>query len=182
MTAPVATGGATELVDALHRERPMIGAMIDQASELRLTAGELIIRFPDSMEAVKRQVETRESLQLLREQAERVAGGRVEIRIELSAATPTPAPPPAGSKSKRSDTKRATPVEPAPASESAKRTAPPKPAASDTGGLLEQARSEPGVQKLLDAFGAHVVEIRRHDEPAEKRTPGRPARPPEDTP
>jgi DNA polymerase-3 subunit gamma/tau len=168
--SPSASGGASELVDALHRERPMIGAMIDQASELRLADGELVVRFPDSMEAVKRQVEARESLQLLREQAERVAGSHVEIRIELSATTPSPGALP--------DEPRSTPVRPDPV----KRTVPPNPADGEAGGLLEQARSEPGVQKLIDAFGAHVVEIRRHDEPAKKKTPGRPARPPEDSP
>jgi DNA polymerase-3 subunit gamma/tau len=177
-TAPAASDDTAELVDALHRERPMFGAMIAQASELRLTGGELIIRFPDSMEAVKRQVETGDSLQLLREQAERIAGGRVEIRVELSAAIPTLDSPPAAGGSKLPNAEPAARVEPAPepAKGAAARTG------SDTGGLLEQARNEPGVQKLIDAFGAHVVEIRRHDEPAKKPTSGRPARPAEDAP
>ena len=52
----------------------------------------------------------------------------------------------------------------------------------ETDGLLDQARSEPGVQKLIDAFAAHVVEVRRHDEPARRPGPGRTTRPPEDTP
>ncbi len=67
-------------------------------------------------------------------------------------------------------------------------SAAPAPPASAGGGvagqLLEKARGEPGVRKLIDAFGAHVVDIRQHDAPETKKTTraGDRVRHPEDAP
>ncbi len=152
----------------------MVAAMLEQASRLQLQGAELLIEFSGSMEALKRQVEAREVLVLIGKVAERLAGRPVKVRVELSPETappsedaraPMPAPGPG----------RAT--APAPAQEAGGR-------AGDAGdGLLEQARREPGVRKLMDAFGAHVVGIEPQNLPEKKKTgTGRRARPPEDSP
>jgi hypothetical protein len=146
----------------------MLGAMLEQAT-LRLSGSRMVIRFPAGMEAVQRQVEERESLALLRREAERCRGAGVEVRVETGddRRTGTRAEPPArvrGGGSRK----------PIPAAE---------PAASDeksSGSLLERARNEPGVKRLMDAFGAHVVDVRRHDGPRKPRRGDRKVAPPED--
>ena len=149
---------ADDLIEAIRRARPMVAAMLEQASALHLRGGELVIGFSDTMEAVKRQVETKESLSLIGQEAERLSGRPVKVRVELGsapAATAAAAPLP-GAKSS---------------------------SGGDVDGLLEEARREPGVQKLMDAFGAHVVGIRRQSRPDTNKTRiGRRARPPEDSP
>jgi hypothetical protein len=169
---------ATRLVEALQQTRPMLAAMLEQ-STVHMGSDELIVRFPPGMEAVKRQVETRQSLALLRQEAERVAGGRVQVRVELSAddaAAETTEPPATRIEARGDRAPRAVPPEPtAPAP-------PPRTTQDESGGLLEQAQSKPGVKKLMDAFGAHVVDIRRHDGPTKRKNAGKQARPPEDAP
>ena len=153
-----AWNSADDLIEAIRRTRPMVAAVLEQASALELRGEELVIGFSDTMEAVKRQVETKESLSLIGHEAERLSGRPVKVRIELGsapAATAAAAPLPDRKSSANG--------------------------ASD--GLLEEARREPGVQKLMDAFGAHVVGIQRPKPPDTKKTrAGRRARPPEDAP
>ncbi len=160
----------------------MVGAMLGQA-DLRLENGELIVQFAAGMEAFKRQVEDRDSLTLLREHAERLTGGPVKVRVELGQADVTPEPTTAATPEPKTAapapepvTAQATDPPPAPA-------APERPRAGGGDGLLEQAREEPGVQKLMDAFGAHVVNVRRHDDdPVKTKRAGGQTRPPEDAP
>ena len=117
-----------------------------------------MIGFPDTMEAIQRQVETKDSLSLIGREAERLSGGPVKVRIERQSTPPV--------------TAAAAPLPDAKSSSD-----------GDVDGLLEVARQEPGVQKLMDAFGAHVVGIQRQDAPDTKKTRiGRRARPPEDSP
>jgi DNA polymerase-3 subunit gamma/tau len=166
------------VIEALQQSRPMLAAMLEQAT-LHMGSDELIVRFPPGMEAVKRQVETRQSLALLGQEAERVAGGRVRVRVELGAdvrAAETVARPAERIDAGGGGAPRTDPVEP---------TVPvhvPPTTRDEPGGLLERARSKPGVKKLMDAFGAHVVDIRRHDGPAKRTSAGKRARSPEDAP
>ena len=103
-------------------------------------------------------METKESLSLIGQEAERLSGHPVKVRVELG---PAPAATAAAA--------------PAPEAKSS--------AGGDVDGLLEEARREPGVRKLMDAFGAHVVGIQRQDLPDTNKTrTGRRARPPEDSP
>ena len=105
------------------------------------------------MESLKRQLEQEESLQLLHRIAEQIAGAAVPVRIELGGSAQHPAPP------------RAAAAAPLPAAES--KPVPSRPSrkrrpsqdSAPNDGLLNEARKEPGVRKLLDTFGAQVVEI-----------------------
>lgn len=135
----------------------MLAAMLEQASALDFRGEELVIGFSEAMGAIKRQVDTKESLSLIGREAERIAGHPLRVRVELG---PAPAATAAAA--------------PAPVSKSS--------AGGEVDGLLEEARREPGVQKLMDVFGAHVVGIQRPDAPDKNRTRrGRRARPPEDS-
>jgi DNA polymerase-3 subunit gamma/tau len=171
-----ATGTAAEIVDAVHSERPMIGAMLDQASGMELVDGRLTIRFPRSMEACKKQIESRESLELLRTQAKRLTGGAVEIVAELVDEEPAAATRPPVESAPPPPTTPEPHEAPPPPEEKQPRHRPP----GNADPLLEQARDEPGVQKLIDAFGAHIIEIRSHDEPA-RASQAKTPRPPEET-
>jgi len=100
---------------------------------------------------------------------------RIEV-LESAAEAPSPAGP-APETPPEPRISVAAPDEPAP------QAPPTRPPARGGEGLLDQARQEPGVRQLMDAFGAHVVNVRRHDDgPPKPRRAGRPARAPEDTP
>ncbi len=153
-----ARNSADDLIEAIRRARPMVAAMLEQASALHLRGEELVIGFSDTMEAVKRQVQSKESLALIGQEAERLSGRPVKVRVKLESAPAV--------------TAAATPLPDAKSSPD-----------GETDGLLEKARREPGVQKLMDAFGAHVVGIERQDVPdTNKARIGRRAQPPEDSP
>jgi DNA polymerase-3 subunit gamma/tau len=141
---------AARIVEAVRPARPMLAAMIEQATEVRLGEGRLVIVFPADLQALQRQVGSSESLALLRREVEGIAGSPVGVLVELAPAAARPA--------------------------SAPTSRPSGPAASTgpAADLLDQARRDPGVQQLLDVFGAQVVDIRRDDRPTPRR-PGGPA-------
>jgi DNA polymerase-3 subunit gamma/tau len=171
-------GGVNGLVEAVTQARPLVGAILAQAT-LVLDAGELLIRIPAGMQAVKGQVESRQSLTLLRDEARRLTGETVEVRVEVAKEEEATAVPPAEPKPQPPASTPEAPVEPAPAKPPPATARPAEPAAD---GLLDQARDEPGVRKLMDAFGAQVVKIRRHDESTKTTRTDAPTRQPEDAP
>jgi len=171
-------GGVKGLVEAVTQARPMVGAILEQAT-LVLDAGELLIRIPAGMQAVKGQVESHQSLTLLRDEARRLTGKTVQVRVEVAKEEDATAVPPAEPKPKPTASTPAAPVETAPAKP---RPATARPAEPAPDGLLDQARDEPGVRKLMDAFGAQVVKIRRHDESTKTTRTDAPTRQPEDAP
>jgi len=171
-------GGVKGLVEAVTQARPMVGAILEQAT-LVLDAGELLIRIPAGMQAVKGQVESRQSLTLLRDEARRLTGETVQVRVEVAKEEDAIAVPPAEPKPEPTASTPAAPVETAPAKPQPATARPAEPAPD---GLLDQARDEPGVRKLMDAFGAQVVKIRRHDESTKTTRTDAPTRQPEDAP
>jgi DNA polymerase-3 subunit gamma/tau len=170
---PPASGDTARLIESVCQARPMLGAMLQQAT-VELRGDRLCVRFPPGMEAVKRQIETRQSVTLLRDEAEKLGHVRLEIRVELGDVA-------AGAARDGKPAAMGTPPASEPEMDAAPDPAPttPRRAGSDDH-LLDQARQEPGIQKLLDAFGAHVVDIRRHDAPKPSPRVGGKARPPED--
>ena len=137
----------------------MIGAILEQAQGILLDGQALVITFEKENEVVADRLRNPETIELLRQTAERITGGPVNIRVESgeTAATVAEEPPPTG--------ELAAPPEPrAPESVATKTPRGAQPGRSE---LLEQARKEPGVKKLLREFGAQVVDIR----PLEVRAP-----------
>jgi DNA polymerase-3 subunit gamma/tau len=171
---PGVTGEVAVLLEAVQQARPMLGAMLAQ-STLNIEEDELVVRFPAGMEALKRQVEARKSLDLLGEQAGRVTGRRVRVRVELEHARSSLGRPASDGAPPAVDPGKMVPA-------AARRRPPSDPDRKTPDRLIDQASSEPGVKKLMDAFGAQVVNVRRHDSPAKPPRAGGQPRPPEDAP
>jgi DNA polymerase-3 subunit gamma/tau len=91
--------------------------------------------------ATARQLDINENLELIRGQAEKILGKAAKIRVQSGQPQAAGAPRPA----KRSRSAEAE--------------------------LLEKAKSEPGVKKLLHEFGAQVVEVRPHEENGNREEP-----------
>lgn len=128
------------LIEAVRDAKPMIGAILEQAQDILLDGQALVIAFEKENELVADRLRTPETVELLRRTAEKIMGGPVNIRIESSNGVETAAKEPRPAESTRLDT--------------------PPGAQSGPNELLEQARNEPGVKKLLREFGAQVVDIR----------------------
>ena len=112
--------------------------------------------FTSASAVLKKQLEQQDGLSLLRKAAAQLAGKPIEVRIESvdgdasAGAAATSAPQTAD--------RSAPPAK----TEAAGEKAPPKKPQrqiSEQGTLLDEARRSPGVAKLLDSFGAQVVEI-----------------------
>jgi hypothetical protein len=113
------------------------------------------------MEALKRTVEAPESLELLRTVAG--DGKPLEIRVEIDVSAEAPRAAADGPTGPLPATSRA----PDPERQTRSSASTGKPV---TESLLERIRREPGVEKLLDVFGAQVVDVGPLDAP----TPDRP--------
>jgi len=145
---------------AVHRARPMLDAMVEQASSTTHGNGELVLAFPSSQDAVRLLVEREENREVLRRCAREVLGSDVRIRVLSHSA--------AVGESAKTKEPAVAPSAPRPGSGEKPRSpshAMPPAVAADRQGLLELARREPGVQKLLHEFGAQVVDIRALDVP-----------------
>lgn len=143
---PVATNDRPheELIAAVHRARPVLGAILEQAESIQVSADELVLGFARGAAAVVRRLERQESLELIQREAARVLGRPLRARVEIAASEGQHSPPETGG------------------NKSALRSAPepdPDAGVSDRATLLERATGEPGVKKLLREFGAQVVDI-----------------------
>jgi len=148
---PAAAGGSPDLVEAVRATRPMLAAILGEASAIDLTSAGLRVTVPSTMEAIKRQLEQKDSLTLLSRLAEQALGEKVPVRIELEDAPRAPTPAASAGPDPLPDAPKAP--------ERRGRERGPKRRSPAQDGLLEEARQEPGVRKLLDTFGAQVVEI-----------------------
>jgi DNA polymerase III gamma/tau subunit len=161
------TPDAQQLIEAVRAARPMVAAFLDLASTVTWSENRLTVAYAPSEAAVRKQLEQKDSLSLLRTSAAQLTGKTIEVKIESTgsdartAAVPAPktdsraAPGPKRKKTRE----RSTPQ---------KRRA----VSREQGLLLDEAKQSPGVAKLLDSFGAQVVEITPLGLPAD--TPGDP--------
>ena len=148
---------AEGLIDAVRNAKPMIAAILEQADEIVLEGEGLVVAFAKEHRVIADRLRDTETLELLRQQAESVTGNAVNVRIDAGEAAAKPAAKPAAAPAAK--------AAPAPEPAAPKEAAPPE--AAPTGGpvgskneLLERAKGEPGVKKLLREFGAQVVDIR----------------------
>jgi len=157
---PVASGGGGSLESFrahLRNLRPMTDAMLDAAS-IRWEDDGIHVTFPPASDAVGRQMARKETIELLERAAHDAAGRKVAVTVAVAqgkSAAAAAAPPPPPAVETRSNAEATEP----PSFFDAPR--------GDEESLLENARREPGIAKLLKEFGAHVVEIRRLDVPGE---------------
>ena len=133
----------------LHATKPMLDAILDHASEVVFDGAQLRVSFAPSLDSVRRQVERPENLRALEEVAAGIAGGRVQVKISSVSAAAPPAMPASIDE-----------PEPPPVSIGTSR-------AGDRELLVESAKKEPGVARLLAEFGAQIVDIRAVEAVAE---------------
>ena len=127
----------------------MIAAILEQADEIVLEGEGLVVAFAKEHRVIADRLRDTETLELLRQQAESVTGNAVNVRIDAGEAAAKPAAKPAAAPAAK--------AAPAPEPAAPKEAAPPE--AAPTGGpvgskneLLERAKGEPGVKKLLSGF------------------------------
>lgn len=126
----------------------MVGAALSHAASVEIDGTTLRIRFEDGGRAVGEMLGAEATLGFLREAAAAAAGSRIEIRIDAAPGEKSPAPSSEGG--------------PAP-SPRAEREGGERPAQTgeDRGGsIAERVRRDPGVKRLLEEFGAQIVEVR----------------------
>ena len=120
---------------------------------------------PPGSETMARQLERKDSRELLEREASKLAGHPVtlKIRLEEEAAGPrTESPPPPGDPRRRGRSEApAAPRRRAAVAHGRRSSV----EGADREGLLRQATREPGVKKLLREFGAQVIDIRPLEAP-----------------
>jgi len=144
-------------VEAVHGARPMLGAILDEAQGATLDGDVLLIRFGDGAGAIRKRLENADSRTLLARVAAEVAGRDITVRISDS--TGSGREPGTTTEAPRGESSSGPGGQ---GGEGRRRDH------GDEGTgttLLERAKSEPGVKKLLLEFGAQVVEIRPLDAP-----------------
>jgi DNA polymerase-3 subunit gamma/tau len=145
---------ASQLIAAVRVSRPLLAAILDQAAGIALENGALRIRLRPDMEALRRQLELRDGLDVLGREAGALAGGPVTVEIEMLEAEAAGHEPP----------RAEVPAAPAVRGGGDRPTRRPAPGGDR---LVHEVRQEPGVRKLLDTFAAQVLEVRKLDAPVE---------------
>lgn len=138
----------SRIIAAVLNEKPMTGALLGQATSVRLEDSRLVFEFDGVTPAMVKPIQSTEILELIGRCASAVVGREVSIDLAVVAAPGRRRSSPAAVVSAAAPEPRAK----QPAKKAKARDA-------GRGSLLEQARREPAVNQLLDDFGASVVEI-----------------------
>ncbi len=132
------------VIAAVAAARPLLGAMLEQASSLVVVGGVLSVSYAAADDRVRRMLAADENVKTIEALAAGVLGRPLSLRISApeegapaGAGSPQAAARPAG-----------TPLEPRAPS------------------LMDRARSDPAVKKILDAFGAQIIDVRPLTTPA----------------
>jgi len=185
---PPDTGSlAGRLVEAVRGERPMVAAILEQASAVKVDGEEMCICFAGAS-AMSRQLERKSSIELLGRLARGLVGHEVRVvvsgepdagKTEAGDGAPPNAARPAPKPRPTADTS-AAPSPPERPAAPRRLAAAPKVTASTSrsaeNALLERATAEPGVSRLLREFGAQVVDIQPQEPNKQEKPPKRPAR------
>jgi DNA polymerase-3 subunit gamma/tau len=167
---------AFELVGAVHKGKPVLGAVLEQAAAIDVQDDTLVLTFKGAAAAMARPLERKESLILVQGHAERLLGSPVAVRLEIEGRQTI--------NQSKSAVPEVKPVTAAGKSGAPRRRRPSPAAAIDEPGaaaLLERASQEPGVKKLLREFGAQVVDIRPLERPKDLTSQDGKTEPVEDT-
>jgi hypothetical protein len=128
-------------VGAVEQEKGMLGAILSHATRIRTEGSEIVVEFPADGETWLRHADRDDYRDILTRCAEEVCGPGTGVKVLLATA-------------------------PATETGNGDRDVPAGRKRSNGGGsgsyrqLLSQARSEPGVDRLLREFGAQVVDIK----------------------
>jgi hypothetical protein len=160
VTRPVAPEGgfSSKLIASVFDAKPMLGSILREAVKIEVIGEALVIHLAKEMEALGRQLGRTENLEVLVKHSTELLGRTVRVMIDTEADSAAPvvaeSPP-------RTTQRTTAPPEP---KKTARREPTVKRKIKDQG-LLDKAKNEPGVKKLLREFGAQVVEIRPLDPP-----------------
>ena len=126
------------LLAAVHIERPMLGALVEQAREITVDGGTLVVGFSAADDSLRRMLAGADNVRTLEQIASKTLGRPLSVRV---ASVDAPI--------------AASPVRPV-----AGDVPPPSPASDEREPLAERARNDPGVRRLLREFGAQIVDVR----------------------
>jgi hypothetical protein len=148
------------LIAAVRSSRPLLAAILEQAVGIVPIEGAVRIRLRADMDALRRQLELRDGLDVLRREASALSGEPVRVEIEMLR-----------DEGEEEADGEEMPAAPEPALETpVRRTVAERPVrrpARAGADIEREARREPGVAKLLDAFAAQVLEASKLDVPAD---------------
>jgi len=139
-------GFAGELIAAVREGNPMLAVMLEEASAVSMAGENLDVCFEAGNDLMVRQLRRQENVDALRRHAAQIAGRKPAVRIRSGPGEPDAgdAAPPGGEENTVEEEDNA------PRRDSRQRRS----------ALLDRARQDPGVKKLLREFGAQVVDIR----------------------
>jgi DNA polymerase III gamma/tau subunit len=158
--APAPGGGfSSRLIASVYEARPMVGSILQEAVKIEVIGDALVIHLAKDMEALGRQLDRTENLEVLVQHAATLLGRTVRVLVDKAADSASPV---AAETSPPAPQHATTPPQPSKAA--ARRDSAPKHKVKDKS-LLDKAKNEPGVKKLLREFGAQVVDIRPLDPP-----------------
>jgi DNA polymerase-3 subunit gamma/tau len=159
----------SSFVAGVQEAKPMLGAMLEQVGSAVLEGDTLVLHLGEAAAALRRRLEDEDSMRILRRCASEAAGQELGVRVASiendtrgapAGADPRPeSPSPPPDVPKRGMESRGT----------AKRGTASR-GTGDRGSLLERAKKDPGIKKLLHDFGAQVVDIRPLDAPPDAAT------------
>ena len=150
---------SSKLIASVFDARPMVGSILQEAVKIEVIGDALVIHLAKGMEALGRQLNRTENLEVLVKHAAGLLGRTVRVMIDSAADAATP--PVVAESTPRATQHQAAASEP----KKAPRREPAAKRKVKDEGLLDKAKNEPGIKKLLREFGAQVVDIRPLDPP-----------------
>jgi len=156
---------SSKLIASVFDAKPMVGSILQEAVKIEVIGDALVIHLAKEMEALGRQLNRTENLEVLVKHAATLLGRTVRIMIDSAADSAQP--PVVADSSPKATQRQTVAAKPEPKPEP-KKAASREPAAKNRvkdKGLLDKAKNEPGIKKLLREFGAQVVDIRPLDPP-----------------
>ena len=137
------------LVAAVTEARPMLGALLDQAASIVVDGGSLVVTFGPGDDGLRRMLSGDDHTRALEALAAKSFGRPLSLRI---AGAPDERPPEIARTRDRVADEAAvleTSSKPGPEADGASRLQ-----------LMERARQDPGVQRVLREFGAQIIDVR----------------------
>jgi DNA polymerase-3 subunit gamma/tau len=144
-------GPESAFLASVHDAKPMLGAMLEEAASVSVETGRLVIRLEETTGALRKRLEERDSVDVLNRCAIDALGTPTKVVIQRTGHSDGAV---------ASDREQRRGRAGAPANRGARPARP-----EWRGDLLETAKKEPGVEKLLHELGAQVVDIRPLEAP-----------------
>jgi DNA polymerase-3 subunit gamma/tau len=153
LTRPAAASPLGEvrqaLVVAVTEARPMLGALLDQAASIVVDGGSLVVTFGPGDEGLRRMLSGDDHTRALETLAAKTLGRPLSLRIASARDERPPENAPMRDRVADEAAVPETRSKPGPEADGASRLQ-----------LMERARQDPGVQRVLREFGAQIIDVR----------------------